>query len=430
MDVLRRFWQESPVARRVHLLRWALPPVIAVVVLVYQLGIAAWAHDHLGHLAHTLLELAFYGVLGPVVSWVTLSWIGIWLREKEAAEQVARARERHLASITDASAEAILSLAPDGTIRSWNRGATALFGYAPQETIGRPLDTFLVRRLHAPRPLHRGQGDAEAPVPVHYQAVIRRADGQQIPVEVTQTPLADDDQTLTGAAVILRDIREQKAREAILAEERARIARDLHDGVAQGLYFLGLKLDFLRRQLRRDPAGVAQELKALKQTVQAQIQEVRRTIFALRPVDLEGLGFRQAVEKYVAEFGEQMGLEICLRVDGDLGVLSPLVEPQLFRVLQEALNNVAKHARARHVEVCFRMEPGGWLELTVADDGIGFPAPADPTPNGKIGLRQMRERVQALQGQMTLESRPGAGTTLQVRIPVQREPQPMGEEPP
>ncbi len=417
MQGLRRLWQESPVAQRVGLLRWTLPPAIIVVVVLYQLVIAAWAHDHLGHTAHTLLELSFYGVLGPVVAWITLTWIGIWLREKEVAEQVARAHERHLAGITAASADAILSLDTQGRIRSWNRGATALFGYLPEQAIGRPLEELLVRRLHHPRRLRHLSQIPGLPAPVHYEALIRHADGRELPVEVTHTPLADDRGHVTGAAVILRDISERKAREALLAEERARIARDLHDGIAQGLYFLGLKLDLLRRQVSQNPQAVAEELKALKQTVQAYIQEVRRTIFALRPVDLEGLGFRQAVQKYVAEFGEQTGLTIQLDLQGDLGTIPPVMEPQIFRMMQEALNNVAKHAQARRVRVGFDVTADGYLHLTVADDGIGFD-PQQVVPNGKVGLHQMRERVHALHGRMTLDSAPGQGTTLHIHIPL------------
>ena len=110
---------------------------------------------------------------------------------------------------------------------------------------------------------------------------------------------------------IVRDITERKAREAIIEEERARIARDLHDGLAQNLYFVGLKLDYLYKKIKGayDPEDVNSELCALKKTVQANIDDVRRTIFSLRPVELGKLGFGPAVRKYISEFGEQTRLD-------------------------------------------------------------------------------------------------------------------------
>lgn len=111
-------WRNSPVIRRVSLLRWLLPAAIVVVVFIYQLVFAAYVHDIYGHTAHTLLELLFYAGLGPVVAWATLTQIGRWLNEKEEAERAVRAGERQLASIIDASADAILSVDAQGIIRS------------------------------------------------------------------------------------------------------------------------------------------------------------------------------------------------------------------------------------------------------------------------------------------------------------------------
>ncbi|RME63416.1 MAG: PAS domain S-box protein, partial [Caldilineae bacterium] len=410
-----------------HTLRWALPLAIAAVVLIYQLVFAAYAHDHFGHTAHTLLELVFYGVVGPVVSWATLTQISRWLAEKEQAEQAARAHERLLATIVDASADAILSLDTDGAIRSWNQGATELFGYPSSQMIGRRLDDLLVRTARRERGV-RTNGRARQ-APRHYEAVARRANGEEIPVDVTQTPLPDDLGRPAGASVILRDVSERKAREAALAEERARIARDLHDGLAQSLYFMGLKLDFVRKQVHRDPALAEQELSALKQTIQTNIRNVRRTIFALRPIDLEGLGFQAAVEKYAKEFGEQTALGITVRWEGEVSRIPPAWEPQLFRILQEALNNIAKHAQAHTAEIFLAVDEHGRVQAVIRDDGVGFEPTAIPPAagEGRMGLRQMQERVQALNGRVHVESAPGQGTTLRVEIPLPASfPEPSG----
>jgi signal transduction histidine kinase len=223
----------------------------------------------------------------------------------------------------------------------------------------------------------------------------------------------------TEALAIIRDISNRKAREALIEEERARIARDLHDGLAQSLYFLGLKLDYLRKRIDQGPDGIADELHTLKKTVQANIQDVRRTIFSLRPVELDKLGFGPAVEKFVTEFGEQTRLEVALTMDiGELE-LPPLLEPTFFRLIQEGLNNVAKHAQAKHIRLDLFARMHDAARLTIRDDGIGFDVNSINTNNSAhMGLRQMRERVQALNGQFTIASTPLEGTVLQAEIPL------------
>lgn len=413
------WWHDSPVSRRVHMLRWALPVAIAAIVIVYQLIFAAYVHDIYGHAAHTFTEIFFYAGLGPIVSWAVLNQISRWLNEKEAAEQAVHAGERQLASIIDASADAILSLDAQGTIRSWNRGASLLFGYSAEEQIGRRL-AYL---LPAPRPAENRAGDiAEGSAQLtslHYEATVHAQDGRRLVVDVNQTALFDSQRRPQGASVIVRDISERKAREAVLAEERTRIARDLHDGLAQSLYFMGLKLDLIRKQVRRAPAVAEQEAEALKQTVQANINDVRRTIFALRPVDLEGLGFAAAVSKYVAEFGEQTRLEIGLHLAGETERIAPVLEPQIFRLIQEGLNNIAKHAHAHRVQIHLAVTADRQAHLSITDDGVGFdPDTMAVATDGRMGVRQMRERVCGLGGHFSLQSSPGQGTLLEATIPL------------
>jgi signal transduction histidine kinase len=227
---------------------------------------------------------------------------------------------------------------------------------------------------------------------------------------------------LSGAdevLAIVRDITERKAREALVEEERTRIARDLHDGLAQSLYFLGLKLDFIRKQVMRDPDGVVNELLTLKRITQSSIQDVRRTIFALRPVDLERLGFEPAMQQYTREFGEHMGLNVLLHVRGDTAKLSTALELAFFRLIQEGLNNIAKHAHAHTVWIDLDINPGGSGQLTIRDDGMGFELEALPTSgSGKMGLHQMRERVIKLGGSFRIESSADAGTLLCADIPL------------
>jgi PAS domain S-box-containing protein len=397
-----------------------LPLVIAALVFVYQLGFATYIHDEFSHRAHTLVEIGFYSVVGPAVTWLTLNYIGKWLVEKEEAERAAHAHERYLASIADASADAILSLDTTGVIRSWNRGAESIFGYTADEMIGQsPARLYPPNLETGENKAHKARrADADTMLR-RYEAVCLARNGRRVAVDVTHTPLRNEAGNVIGASVVLRDITQRKAREAVVEEERSRIARDMHDGLAQNLYFLGLKLDYIRKQVNRDPIGAVSELRALKNTVQANIHDVRRTIFALRPVDLEGLGFGPAVRKYASEFGVQAGLDVKLSMRGEEGALPATLEPVFFRLVQEGLNNIAKHASARNAAIELDLDSGQVGRLTIRDDGVGFdPHSAPSSDRGKMGLRQMHERVVKLGGRFSVHSGPMQGTTLHAEIPL------------
>lgn len=214
-----------------------------------------------------------------------------------------------------------------------------------------------------------------------------------------------------------------QSEELAIAEERARIAREIHDGVAQSLAFSALKLDLVGRMLAQ-PGGAglekaAAELEATKKTIREAIREVRRSIFALRPIDLERHGFVETIRRYVDDYAQQNDIRVQLTVQG-LPKLTAKSEAVLFRIFQEAMNNVAKHARARHVAVTVgkTCDACGFIEVT--DDGQGF----DPTlvsdrvtSAGGLGLKQMRERVQARGGAFELTSSPGQGTRVYASVP-------------
>ncbi|PTA68259.1 sensor histidine kinase [Deinococcus arcticus] len=205
--------------------------------------------------------------------------------------------------------------------------------------------------------------------------------------------------------------------ELAISDERARIAREIHDGVAQSLAFAALKLDIVARQLHADPAKAEAEVRAATQLLREQIREVRRSIFALRPIDLERYGLLETVRRYVLDFGEQNNIRAQLNISGDVQ-LSPGDEAVVFRILQESLNNVAKHARAQEVKVT--LHGGEQVTLRVQDDGAGFD-PATITGRvssaGGLGLLQMRERVEARGGTYRVLSSPGHGTLVEAELP-------------
>jgi signal transduction histidine kinase len=211
-----------------------------------------------------------------------------------------------------------------------------------------------------------------------------------------------------------------QAEEFAIAEERARIAREIHDGVAQSLAFAALKLDLVARVMGKDPALADAELRSAKATIREMIREVRRSIFALRPVDLERHGLVETLRRYAIDFGQQNDVAVDLQL-APLEGLSMKSETVLFRIFQEAMNNVAKHARARAVRVALGPVPHeDAVELEVEDDGVGF-EPDEVgdrvTTMGGLGLRQMKERVAKRGGSFVVRSRPGGGTLVRVRVP-------------
>ncbi|WP_298819537.1 GAF domain-containing sensor histidine kinase [Chloroflexus sp.] len=203
--------------------------------------------------------------------------------------------------------------------------------------------------------------------------------------------------------------------ERAISAERTRIARDLHDGVAQSLAFMRLRIDLWEDWLREDPERLRAEFATFKANLRAQIEELRRAIFALRPIEIGQLGFAGALRRFVAEFAEQHDWDAEIDLADLPPDLPPVLELAAFRFVQEALNNVAKHAQARRVWVQLGVRDQG-LIIHVRDDGIGF-NPGEEPPAGHLGLRQMRERAAALDGQVTIISQPGHGTEVRVWLP-------------
>ncbi len=204
-----------------------------------------------------------------------------------------------------------------------------------------------------------------------------------------------------------------QSEELAIAEERARIAREIHDGVAQSLAFSALKLDLVSRLLSQ-PEKAQHELDQTKKTIRETIKEVRRSIFALRPVDLERHGFVETIRRYASDYGQQNSVHVELDIEAP-PQLSMKSEAVLFRIFQEAMNNVAKHAGARNVVVRVGRDAAGRGFIAVEDDGRGFDLAqvSDRVSTaGGLGLKQMRERVQARGGVFEVSSSPDHGTRI------------------
>jgi signal transduction histidine kinase len=201
-------------------------------------------------------------------------------------------------------------------------------------------------------------------------------------------------------------------------EERARIARELHDSVAQSLlkiiYAAGFALDFLKE----DPRLAVDEIEEVQQRAKECLRELREIMANLRPTSLDILGLKETLTRYAEQFEEEYAISTTVDLKG-LESIPTSVELAIFRILQEELANVRKHSRAESVKIRTEASQGD-LILIVEDDGIGFDPhalAAEQESGEHLGLLAMRERVELLGGELAIRSQPGMGTRITVRIP-------------
>jgi signal transduction histidine kinase len=203
-------------------------------------------------------------------------------------------------------------------------------------------------------------------------------------------------------------------------DERRRLARELHDETVQDLIALNQQVEMVERRLEIDPVGAAERLKELRPQIASVIDGLRRQIHALRPLYLEDLGFVPAIEMLVRQVTQRYKLTYEFTVTGDpVALLPATIQISAFRIVQEALQNVVKHAQADRVQVRLAFSDND-LTLTVRDNGQGFAAPKHPfrlAQQGHYGLLGMKERAELNGGTLQIDSRPGSGTAITVSLP-------------
>lgn len=202
-------------------------------------------------------------------------------------------------------------------------------------------------------------------------------------------------------------------------EERRRIARGIHDGPAQSLANVVLRAEYCEQLIDKKPELLKQELQALKKYARANLEDIRKIIFDLRPMDLDDLGLVPAIQRYVSEFEVKHQIPIEVVVLGDTRRFSSAMEVALFRIVQEALTNIHKHANASQVKILIEITPLNII-IVIKDNGVGFNVD-EPLNSECFGLRGMREWAAFLRGNIKISSQPGVGTTVNIKIPLEGE---------
>lgn len=211
-----------------------------------------------------------------------------------------------------------------------------------------------------------------------------------------------------------------QSEELAVAEERRRIAREIHDGVAQTLAFSALQLDLVSKLIEKDQDKAIAKISTIKSTLRELIKELRRSIFALRPVNLDSYGLAETVRRYCLDYGEQNDVRVEIKI-AQLPKLSKKLELTIFRIFQEAMHNVAKHAKAKNISIGLNKTQTGNVELSVIDDGQGFDLSTTSgrvTTAGGLGLKHMQERVEKLGGEFSISSEIGRGTSIKTSVPI------------
>jgi PAS domain S-box-containing protein len=379
------------------------------------------------------------------------------ITERKQTEQTSNL----LAAIVGSSDDAIVSKNLDGVITSWNEGAERIFGFSAEEAVGRHITLIIPsdRREEETGILARLRRGERID---HFDTVRQRKDGSLLDVSLTVSPVKDAAGRIVGASKVARDVSERRRSEEkyrtlaqtldaevrvrtseleqrnaeveqqseqlrdlsrrllqIQDEERRHIARELHDSAGQTLTALGMNLDRVSQEARKNGLPLGEDVEAIQRLVQRLSQEIRTTSYLLHPPMLDEIGLPEALRWYMQGLTERSGLDVNLDVSEDFGRLPLEMELVMFRLIQECLTNIHRHSGSKSAVLRLAREEES-VSLEVQDGGKGI-SPEKlsqiQAQGSGVGIRGMRERVRQFDGRMNIESNE-KGTKISFKFPL------------
>jgi two-component system sensor histidine kinase UhpB len=365
------------------------------------------------------------------------------LRDAEIRRAHARTAEELLfqANLLKAVGQAVVATDARGRITYWNQSAEILYGWSSMEALGKDLDQLVVpedSRFRASSirvELEKGQNWVG-------EMVVRRRDGAPLTVLVTNAPVQDAREKVAGMIQVTTDVTERKLAELQLAnsreqlralaaklesvreEERKGLSRDIHDELGQVLTGLKMELAWMRSRLSA-PGKVPREalldkIAFLGSQIDLSADSIRKLCSELRPGILDDLGLAAAIDWQARDFSKRTGIQCEITGQVETVALNPDGNTAVFRIFQEILTNVARHAQATHVSVNLAATQT-MLVLEASDDGRGI-RPAQLNAAKSLGLLGMRERAAALGGSVEFLRREQGGTTVRLSVPLKKSP--------
>ncbi len=354
--------------------------------------------------------------------------------ERKKAESALRKSEALLNSLFESAPDAVLLIDPTGMIVRMNQQAEAAFQYSREELLGKNIDTLLPESFQHRHAIERSrffEQMSTRPMGAGMELKAMRKDRTQFPVDIMLSPVKTEEGNLVIGAV--RDMTEQKRMQTELEEthrrlfesveaERLLLSQELHDGPIQELYGIALAIESLKDGV--DGGHELEELVSATGMVQSIIQTLRTICGELRPPVLTQFGLEKAIRSHLMKLQDSHP-ELMVKADlmSDNRRLSERVRLALFRVYQNAVSNIVRHAAAKNIYVSFSIHAER-AALLVRDDGRGFVVPkrrVELVRSGHFGLAGIAERIEALNGTVSIESNPGQGTKIQVEIPIEEE---------